>query len=459
MKKLLLLLQALIVTLLFSQESFFLEEESSEEEVSSLSNLDFGGSIETGSLYMDDTFYYIGEGELEGEFSGNYFDVVTSINIELSPIDSFSDFPLQDNKGAGDIYINTLYLRYYHDYFDIELGLIKPVWGSGDGIHFVDYLTPLDLREPFDPEYLERKISQEMLKINIPIGESSLIEGVYKPRFQGDSIAMDGVWTPYYIKSMDEKLFSIMYPIALSQNPGVPEEVVRSQAKELANTLDIESGDYFTDSEASIRYTTTLSTFDLGLTYYWGHLKTPTMDHEKAITNGEIELYYNRVHSFGFDLGGQLGLFNLKGEASYNLTEDFEGDDPSILNNSFGYLVGFDINLPVNNLNLLLQGVGNITINSDDIGTIDPEYSDDYNEFMILGRVSDNYFYETLFLEIAGSYDFIDQDYLISPIVTYDLNDNLSFEVKYTLLEGDDSTDFGQFDDNDSLKVTVEIIL
>lgn len=456
MKKLL-VCYLFLASMIYSQDSFFIEEPQEEE--SSLANFSVGGNLEVGSLYIDETFYSITNGVLEGEYRGGIIDLFSTINVELLPLDSIRDFPLQDNGGVGEIYFDTFYLRYYHNYFDIEAGLLKPVWGSGDGIHVVDYLTPIDYRDPFEPSYLERKISQEMIKVNVPIGDRSLIEGVYKPRFKGDSIAMSGPWTPDYIKSLDSKLFSIMYPIALSINPLTPEEAVRNQAEALAENIDIESGEFFVASEAALRFTITLSSFDLGLIYYWGHLKTPTMDPQRVIENGEIELYYNRVHSFGLDFGGQLGMFNLKGEVSYNLTDDFQGDDPAILNNSMGYLAGFDINIPLNNLNILLQGVGKITINSSEIDELDPEYSEGYRDFMILGRISDNYLYETLHIEVGGSYDFIDQDFLLSPVITYDYNDSLSLEGKYILFEGDESTDFGQFNDNDLLRISAKLTL
>lgn len=457
MKRLFLILTIMLTVSLVAQEdSFFYEDDFMEEETSHGVSIATSGKISGGTYYIDETFNAYGELDFNALYEGSYLDINMDIDVNTDDLDNFYDFPLQNQQHNASMFFDTLYLRYYHRLFDLELGLLKPVWGNADGIHVIDFLNPIDFTDPFGPSYLDKKISQQMLKINIPFGDSSLLELVYMPKFEGDYIAMNGVWTPYYIKNMEDTIFNLLYAAALLENPATSASMIEPQAELLASTLNIQESDYFTDSQAAGRFTSTITNIDMGLTYYYGFLKQPTIDPEEVIKTGKLNLIYNRMHGFGLDVASQVGLFNLKGEVSYYLTDDIKGDDPAIVNNSLNYIVGFDINLPLNNVNLLLQGVGSTVINNNEITKMDPQYKDEYSDFMLMGRLSDNYLNETLFIELAGAYDFIYSDYMINPLVQYKVTDNLSLIAEYNYFGGDKDTDFGQFSDNDNIKMEIE---
>lgn len=457
MKKFFTIISFLLTISLFAQEdSFFYEDEFMEEEESQAISISTSGKVSGGSYYIDETFNAYGKLDFNAFYEGSLFDINADIDVKAGNLDNFNDFPLQNQQYNASMFFDTFYLRYYHQFFDLEVGLLKPVWGNADGIHVIDFLNPIDFTDPFGPSYLDKKISQQMLKVNIPFGDSSLLEMVYMPKFEGDYIAMSGTWSPYYIKNMDNTIFNLLYSAALLQNPATPASAVEPQAKALASTLNIEETEYFVDSQAAGRFTSTFTNIDMGVTYYYGFLKQPTIDPEKVLKTGKLDLIYNRMHGFGLDIASQVGLFNLKGEVSYYLTDDIDGDDPAVINNSLNYIVGFDINLPLSNLNLLLQGVGASVMNSNEITEMDPQHRDEYNDIMLMGRVSDNYLNETLFIELAGAFDFIYSDYMINPLVQYKFTDNLSFIAEYSYFGGDKDSDFGQFRDNDNLKLEIE---
>lgn len=465
MKKGLVFLLLVLLTNIFAQDySFFFEEEYAEdgEEVGK-SPLSINSKLNTGTLYIDDTFNAYAKVGFNALFEFSGFDINVDISSSISGIDSISNFPLQNKEVKGDSYFDSLYLRYYHSLFDLEVGLLKPVWGNADGIHVIDFLNPIDYSDPFDPTYLDKKIAQQMLKVNIPLGDNSLVELVYLPKFDGDYTETNGTWTPYYIKNMENLIYIMLLPIAKMENPGAHDELlnsqVKAQAKALAETLELEDSDYFTDSQASARYTTTLNSMDLGFTYFYGFLKQPTIDPEKVLETGKLKLVYNQLHGFGLDIAAQVGMFYLKGEAAYYLTEDLKGNDPSVINNSFNYIAGFDVNLPINNLNFLVQGVGKTVINNNEITKLDPEFKEEYNDIMVMARISDHYFNETLFIEVSGAYDFVHSDYMVNPSIEYKLNDNLSLTTEYSLFEGDDDTDFGQFKNNNNFKIEIEYFM
>lgn len=460
MRKLILSL-LFIPFMLFSQEdSFFFEDYDTEEESSSSTSIQVDGVTKVyGELLPDYDDLQDSDNGIDALVDVNlllesaFADLSMNVNFQLEDWDNLSDFPLQGNKYNTDMYIDTLFARFYHSKFDVEVGLLKPIWGNADDIHVLDVLTPLDYSDPFSPSYLDRTMAQQMVKVNVPFGDSSLIEFAYLPKFDGDNIPASGIWQPYYLKTMEEQI----YQISAKLNPSASEAALRSQASVIADTFSVEESDYWIDSEIAARYSATINSIDIGLTYYWGHLKQPTIDMDALVNEGDLNLIYNRVNTFGFDLATQVGKFNLRGEFAYNLTEDIKGDDPSVVNNSVGYIVGFDINLPFNNLNFLLQGVGSTVINSGEITQMDPQYNEDqYTDIMLMPSISDNYLNETLYLEVSGAYDIFDKDYMIIPKGSYKIIDNFEIFLEYIILGGEKDTDFGQYRDNDTIKLGFE---
>lgn len=462
MKKVLIILLILLLTNLYAQDDSFFFEDEYIEDADTGSSMPFTstGKFNSGTYYIDETFSAYGKLNFNGLFEFSTIDINMDLRANVSGIDNISNFPMQNKLTSGSAYFDSLYLRFYHDFFDLEAGLIKPVWGNADGIHVVDFLNPIDYSDPFGPSYLDKKISQQMVKINMPFGESSLLELVYLPKFDGDYTELNGTWTPYYIKNMETTIYNMLYPMAVMENPMVPEvmlkEQVKANSKVLANSLELEESEYFIDSQVAARFTTTINSLDLGFSYFYGYLKQPTIDPVEVLQTGKLELIYNKFHGFGLDVAAQAGLFNIKGETAYYLTDDIEGDDPSVINNSVNYIVGFDLNLPINNLNLLLQGVGQTVINNSEITKLDPEYKDEYNDFMLMGRLSDNYINESLIVEFSGAYDLIHNDYMVSPLIQYKFTDNFSLITNYSHYAGEEHTDFGQFSENNNLKIEFE---
>ncbi|MBN2617103.1 MAG: hypothetical protein JXR64_02185 [Spirochaetales bacterium] len=460
--------------ILFAQEdSFFFEDDfSSNEEVpSSFISFDSGGSVGGFTDYYNEVWSSNLFLNLDFTAQTSVVDLVSNIDVKINNLDNFSNFPLQNNQYNSSFYVDSLFARFYHKMFDLEVGLLKPIWGNADGIHAVDVLNPIDYSNLFGTSYLESKIAQQMVKLNIPIARSSLLEVAYLPTFKGDYIPLSGKWAPLYIKNMENTIREMAYAQAVAQaaqqDPTLSYEQlvqavspsVEAQLKSFDYTIHFEESEYFVDSQIGARFTTTLSSMDLGLTYYYGFLKQPTIDPQDIIATSSLNLVYNRVQTIGFDVAAQVGSFNLKGEVGYNLTEDFEGNDPSINNNSLKYILGFDINLPINNMNLLIQGIGNTIINSSEIGMLDSEYSsdDEYTTITLMGRVSDTYLNDTLSGEITGSFNVLDQDFMVKPKVSYSITDNSKCYVEYLLLEGNEDTTFGQYRDNDTFKIGVEI--
>lgn len=468
MKRFILILLTTITFSLFSQDdAFFFEEDVT----SSIMDISFGGSNSVDVKYAEDRWSTNIELDVDIIAESSNLDLISNFNMSLEDLDDLADFPLQNSSYETSSYIDTLYLRYYHNYFDLEVGYLKPIWGNADGVHVVDVLNPIDYSNPFGGSYLDSKKSQQMLKINIPLGEDNLLEVTYLPTFKGDYIPLDGMWAPVYLSNMEETVKEMAYAVAISSAaelyPDLSYEQLYStvspsvevQLTTFDYNLYFEEFEYFTDSQAALRYTTTINSMDLGFTYYYGYLKQPTIDVDDVLENQKINLLYNRVQLIGFDIAAQLGGFNLKGEVGYNLTDDIDGDDNSINNNSLRYILGFDVNLPINSMNLLLQIDGNTIMSSENIGELDQEYDSDgnYTSLSLMARISDSYLNETLNAEVTGVYNIMDSDFFIKPKLSYSITDNSTCYVEYLLIEGDEDTNIGQYSSNDLLTVGLNI--
>ncbi|WP_407426584.1 hypothetical protein [Treponema sp.] len=85
------------------------------------------------------------------------------------------------------------------------------------------------------------------------------------------------------------------------------------------------------------------------------------------VKTGLPSLNYDQLQVFGLEAAFVLWKFNTRWEVAYNLTEDIAGDDPWIKNNSISWVAGFDIDLPIHNLNINIQENGSYILHSDKI--------------------------------------------------------------------------------------------
>ncbi len=190
----------------------------------------------------------------------------------------------------------------------------------------------------------------------------------------------------------------------------------------IASASSFSSDDLYENNIKSLKYaqggarlTGTLSSIDWGFSYYYGHYKQPSANLENYVSSlltaaqkdytTEVQaiatalvsagysaaeaaelavkkvastlahdgtsklslpsLDYDRLQTFGFEFATVIWKFNTRAELAYNLTEDVAGDNPWVKNNSIAWVGGFDMDLPLHNLNLNVQETGTYILNSD----------------------------------------------------------------------------------------------
>ncbi len=225
------------------------------------------------------------------------------------------------------------------------------------------------------------------------------------------------------------------------------------------------------------RATWTAGMVDMGISYYNGWFKQPSVNAGKIDTflnaylkNGSVNedekfLAYDKKQTFGVEASTVLWHFNLRGEGAFNLTDDTEGTNPWVHNNSIGWLGGFDIDLPFWNSNLNVQEYGTYILHGSDCdANVVNHYADvDYSK---KGVYSNNKFainFTTSFLngkvapEVTFIYGIEYGDFVAQPKIIYKPADGLSFIASgMVIVTKDNDSEFAAWKKNSFASISAE---
>jgi len=210
---------------------------------------------------------------------------------------------------------------------------------------------------------------------------------------------------------------------------------------------------------------------DMAGQYYYGRYKTPSVNTEKlisqAMAGGNIRncVYYDPVHIFGADLAAAIAMFNLKSEAAYYMTYDFKGTDPAVHNNSVQWLLGFDVDIPLNNINLNVQNIGSYIIGFKNVkqNNADGKFDMDWNPAekptnnKIVCNISDSWLHETLTDSLTVIWGIEHNDAVIMPRIKYKIKDEFYIEgMGAYIYAKDKKSEFSAWKNNHFVQVCFE---
>lgn len=387
---------------------------------SSSSKLEAGGTISTDVRgYIGDLFWIENP-----EASDVDVDVLPKANVFLKYNGAKSDAELNLRVDEDIIknhpfdVIDELVMRGY--FFDnkltAEVGKMKVVWGKGDKLHVIDNFNADDYTDFIIPDYIDRRLSIPMIRAVYNLGVSNLqIEGVYAPFLITDRFASSGRWLPAQVSSLTDAVTTtagealvkaqLQNAVAAAAYASATNDAAKAAAAAVAsaNYVNMLSNSSKLSSDSSVLYpdlknlsygqyglrlTGTAGIVDFGASYYYGWYKQPSFNIEKMesgvisyLTNGSLSeeekfLSYDRKQTFGLEASTIIWHFNVRGEAAYNLTNDIDGTDPYVHNNSLSWLGGFDIDLPFWNANLNVQEYGTYILKNDEIENKRNDYLD-----------------------------------------------------------------------------------
>ena len=212
------------------------------------------------------------------------------------------------------------------------------------------------------------------------------------------------------------------------------------------------------------RATWTLGQVDMGLSYYNGWYKQPSVNASKIdsfltsyLANGQVSedekfLAYDKKQTFGLEASSVIWHFNVRGEFAYNLTDDFDGTNPWVHNNSIAWLGGFDIDLPFWNANLNVQEIGSYVFHGDecDKNTLDVDYGlNGYTNNKVVCNITTSFLNDKLAPEVTVMYGIENKDLVIMPKLAFKPDQNLTLTASGMYIWcGGDNSEFKSWEKN-----------
>ena len=195
-----------------------------------------------------------------------------------------------------------------------------------------------------------------------------------------------------------------------------------------------------------------------------------------TLSNALPQLYYDQLQVFGFEIATVIGPFNTRAEVAYNLTKDIDGTDPWVHNNSISWEAGFDINLPIHNMNLNAQTTGKYILHKDDIKNgelvvanfagkdiaipiaeydVDYDNTDKYMRNQVIVDITDNWNYEKIKLDLKGIYQIETKDLMVIPTLTFILADTFELNLSglYIWCGDEEESEYYAWRNNDFFSV------
>lgn len=352
--------------------------------------------------------------------------------------------------------------------FVLSAGKMKVVWGKGDKLHVVDNFNANDYTDFLIPDYLDRRAGEYMFRVQYNAPSIFRLEGIWTPIMRGEVYAEDGRWVPAKVNKLTNQVMTTVGGRPLEgMNVSNLLEMMKIQDDMYPNTNRLEYGQFGFYGNFSI------GVVDVGVSYYNGHYKQVSANMFSTIMalqsvpgyDGMPTLEYDKLQVFGLDAQAAAGPFTLRAELAYNLTKDVAGDDPWVHNNSISYLAGFDVGIPLHNLNLNVQGTGNFVLKKDKITETpfklyDTDYDPTgcYSNNKIVVQLKDTFYYEKVEAIIKAIYGFERHDLVLMPEVSYKIRDVWKAKLSGLFIHnfGDDGdSEFDGWLDNSFIQLTV----
>jgi len=334
------------------------------------------------------------------------------------------------NSDSLNFRMREIYADMYFSKFDIRIGKQQIVWGKADGVFITDIVSPLNLTEFLLPDFDEIRTGVTAAKINYYIGNST-IELIAIPQF-----------TPT-IRPNENSIWYVQ--------PEFPAPTTFDWSKsEIKPSLE--------NSEVFMKWSAMTSKIDFDLMggYTWDdnptmHVQknfavdTTTMPPSPYLSSITITPEHHRLNVGGGSFSTEIKGFILRGEAAYYngkyfQTEDMEAEDAIIQKDYINYVVGLDFS------------IGSVKMS----GQFIQKYIMDYDTLMIDDEINNmatimaryDMMRETLHLELFSYIGITGEDALIRPKITYDFDDSFSILLGANIFVGEESSQFGQYQNN-----------
>lgn len=424
---------------------------------------EFGGYVRTrftADLQKDNDYEDLFEAHPKAYVKLKY-PIGDSLSFFISAYGQLDYYTGGSTRYDHEVELDEAYLDIFFTRFDIRVGNQVFGWGKTDSINPTDNLNSIYLNNAITGDIGEEIIPTFALKFDYYL-DNTTFELVVVPFFQENRFDLAGSDWAIFRHGMFTNLVGGYFPYA---------SLLDDESQKVLNrlTLSLFSPIQPTDSpentQGGARISSTYKGWDFSLSYIYAFDKYPTVHisdelieamkdstvpgYIAGLSLGEIEgimeLKYHRYHMAGFDFAKNIGKYGVRGEAAlffdrYTYTEDFE----AIKRNYILYVLGID-----------RQFKGNFYVNLQLVQKIILDYRHEILEDEVLSAMTlytyKKFFNEKLNVEARAIYNLNDGDFYVSPKVSYKYTDSLEFTIGMNILEGDDFTIFGYFDDNNQI--------
>jgi len=362
-----------------------------------------------------------------------YRGASTEMNLKLNlDTQRFSDHP--------EDLLDEAYMDAYLGDLTVSAGKEKVVWGKGDELHVVDLFNANDYTDFIFPKYVDRRLGETLLHLSFSPSALAVplrLEALWSPTMTPDRIPTSGPWVPTEAKNLQNLLtkyvgyqYSTIYGTGGAMNTLSATEYLASHSDAsafLPNTASLDYGQY------ALRTTGTIGALDWGVSYYLGHFKTPSVTYKLTGPYvSSVSLTYDRLQAFGLEGAFALGPWNFRLEGAYYLTDDTAGTDPAVKNNRLAWVGGFDIDLPLHNVNVNLQTQGTYTLGTGLDNPMDVDYNADgyHSDNRIVLKLSDSFNHERVKPALKAIWGIEHNEYLLNPELEWKVADDLSIKAE-----------------------------
>jgi len=354
----------------------------------------------------------------------------------------FGDIRLREaysfNELNTSLEIKELYIAYRSNIFDVLIGNQIITWGRTDGFNPTNIVTPINyFFLSSNPD--DQKLSNFLLRSKIH----------FSPEIELELIAI-----PFYKPSIYRYDLFLSNENTIFDTPVYPD--YKFQNASLAARLNFE----LPVAGFSFSYSTGYSSF------YGFDVKNIVWNIDGSLNISNVAKTY-RHNTYGADLSISIGSVILRAEGAYEHTNNYE-NKMHIPNPNISYVSGLEINFA--DITAIIQYVGKYNLNFTELE--EPELAEPTNPFAqityaesivkyesekfnrkifdqqektnnaISLTLSRDFIYNTINSEITTYYNFTSESYLLRPMISWKIDDNITTKIGGTYMYGPDESVF-----------------
>ncbi len=334
------------------------------------------------------------------------------------------------NSDSLNFRMREIYADMYFNKFDVRIGKQQIVWGKADGVFITDIVSPLNLTEFLLPDFDEIRTGVIAAKLDYYIGNST-IELIGIPQFTPTTRpSSNSIW---YIQP--EFPAPTTFDWSKSEiKPSLENSEIFAKWSAMTSKIDFDlMGGYTWDDNPTMHVQKNFG------------MDTTTMPPSPYLQSLTITPEHHRLTVGGGSFSTEIKGFILRGEAAYYNGKYFQTEDPMaedaiIQKDYLNYVVGLDFS--IGSVKLSGQFIQKYILDYSD-GMVDDEINN-----MATGLIHYDMLRETLHLELFSYIGLTGEDALIRPKISYDFDDSFNILLGANIFVGDETGQFGQYQDN-----------